>query len=213
MNRTLIEMARSMLSDAGLPNTYWGDAILHAAWIVNRIPTRALEGDITPYKSFYGVKPSLANLRIFGCKAYVHIPDEKRRKLDAKSLECVFIGFTPNKSGYRLLHRNTGRVLDSRDVFFDEGQGIRDRVRLELDPTPSPSPPAAEPAPLKTETPKDEDSEDDDQVEAILDDSDQESDHTPPQPLPPPPPEPRRSTRSHTAPICDNNDHYFVSPY
>ena len=101
----------------------------------------------------------------------------------------------------------------SRDVFFDEGQGIRDRVHLELDPTPSPSPPAAEPAPLKTETPKDEDSEDDNQVEAILDDSDQESDHTPPQPLSPPPPEPRRSTRSRTAPIHDDDNRYLVSSY
>ena len=113
-----------MLSDAGLPNTYWGDTILHAAWIINRIPTRALEGDITPYESFYGVKPSLTNLYIFGCKVYVHVPDKKCRKLDAKSLECVFIGFTPSKSGYRFLHHNTGRILNPCDVFFDEGQGI-----------------------------------------------------------------------------------------
>ena len=78
MNRTLIEMARAMLSDAGLPNTYWGDAILYATHILNRVPTHALDEDLTPHEAFTGNKPSVAHLRIFGCKAHVHVPDAKR---------------------------------------------------------------------------------------------------------------------------------------
>ena len=96
MNRTLVEMACTMLSDAGLPNTYWGDAILYTTHILNRVPTRALDGDLTPHEAFTGNKPSVMHLRIFGCKAHVHIPDTKWCKLDAKSIECVFLGFAEN---------------------------------------------------------------------------------------------------------------------
>ncbi|PSR73943.1 hypothetical protein PHLCEN_2v10250 [Hermanssonia centrifuga] len=100
MNRTLVEMARAMLHDAGLPNSYCGDAILHATYILNRVPTQALKGDITPHEVYLGAKPSVANLRIFGCKVFVYIPDEKRKKLDSKSLECTFLGYVENKSAY-----------------------------------------------------------------------------------------------------------------
>jgi transposase InsO family protein len=74
MNRTIVEMARAMLQDAGLPNSYWGDAVLYSAYILNRVPTRAIAGDITPHEAFTGYKPSVAHLRTFGCNAHVHIP-------------------------------------------------------------------------------------------------------------------------------------------
>lgn len=74
MNRTLVECARAMLNDASLPNKYWGDAVLHAAHIINRLPTRALDSNTTPHEAYTGNKPSLSHLRIFGCTAHAHIP-------------------------------------------------------------------------------------------------------------------------------------------
>ena len=120
MNRTLVESAWAMLKDAGLPNTYWGDAILHAVYILNRVLTWAIHGNIMPYERFTGNKLSIAHLRVFGCKAHVHVPDEKRCKLDAKSLECVHIGYADNKKAFLCLHRSTGRIFESRDVVFSE---------------------------------------------------------------------------------------------
>lgn len=74
MNRTIVECARAMLNDAGLPNKYWGDAVLHAAHIINRLPTKSLESKSTPYEAYTGNKPSVAHLRVFGCTAHAHIP-------------------------------------------------------------------------------------------------------------------------------------------
>ena len=112
MNRTLVEMAHAMLSDTGLPNIYWGDAILYAMHVLNRVPTHAIDGDLTPHKAFTGNKPSVAHLRIFGCRAHVHIPDEKQRKLDAKSIECIFLGFAENRKAYICVHHPSGHVFE-----------------------------------------------------------------------------------------------------
>lgn len=68
MNRTLVEMVRTMLSDAALPNKYWGDTIMFSAHILNWVPTCVISGDLTPFEAFTGNKPSVSHLRIFGCK-------------------------------------------------------------------------------------------------------------------------------------------------
>jgi hypothetical protein len=60
-------------------------------------------------------------LRIFGCTTHVHVPDEKRCKLDAKSLECIYLGYAENKKAFVCLHRPSSRILESRDVVFEEG--------------------------------------------------------------------------------------------
>ena len=112
MNRTLVESARSMLHDADLPNSYWADAVEYAAHIRNIVPTRALSGGI-PYTKWSGNSPDLSRFHIFGCKAYVHVPDEKRRKLDSKTVQCVFIGYVANKKAYRCIDRRTGTVYES----------------------------------------------------------------------------------------------------
>ncbi|KIK15365.1 hypothetical protein PISMIDRAFT_115244, partial [Pisolithus microcarpus 441] len=128
MNHTLVESARAMLSDhslptAGLPNKYWGDAILHVAHLQNHLPTRALEWHETLFKAYTGNKPSLSHLRIFRCEAHVHVPEEKHQKLDVKSLECTHLGFVENHKAYICLHQASERILKSQDVVFNEGGG------------------------------------------------------------------------------------------
>ena len=147
MNRTLVEMARCLLHDAGLPDSFWGYAVLHSARILNVLPSRALKRHITPEEAFTGNKPSLAQLRIFGCTAYAHIPKEKRQKLDVKTLQCIYIGYAENRKAYRLYHKPTRRVFESRNVTFDEGAGIvPSRITIEtgLPSTTSGSPPMTE---------------------------------------------------------------------
>jgi hypothetical protein len=69
---------------------------------------------------WYGKKPNLQHLRVFGCKAYVHIPDQKRPKLDAKSLPCIFIGYSDISKAYRFFDPASHCVHESRDAIFDE---------------------------------------------------------------------------------------------
>ncbi|GBE88792.1 Retrovirus-related Pol polyprotein from transposon TNT 1-94 [Sparassis crispa] len=181
MNRTIEEMARSMLNDAGLPNTYWGDAVLHAVHILNSVPTRTLPDNLTPHEAYTGNKPSMAHLRVFGCKAYVHVPKEKRQKLDSKMFECMHLGFAANRKAYRLVHRVTGRIVESRDVYFDEGTEVAPS-RVTIDVTPTQEAPDARPQLLPSPRPPRPTVEDvpdeDEDTPALLDvdDSDDEDD-------------------------------------
>src|SRR5882762_1942585 len=105
MNRTLVETARTLLADAALPNSYWFDAVEYAAYLQNIVPTRSLDEHTTPEEAWSGNKPNVSLTRVFGCKAFVHIPDKYRRKLDPKSLVCSFIGYGRNHRAY---HDNDG---------------------------------------------------------------------------------------------------------
>ena len=84
MNRTIQEMARSMIHGAGLSDIYWAEAVLTAVIIRNRSPKKAVQR-MTPYECFYRKKPDVSNFKVFGCTAYAHISKEKRRKWDVKS--------------------------------------------------------------------------------------------------------------------------------
>ena len=92
MNRTLMEKERIMLSGTVLGQEFWAEAMETTCYLVNRSPSSALE-DKTPNEVWIGKKPSLSHLRVFGCDAYVHVPKEKRTKLDNKSKRCIFIGY------------------------------------------------------------------------------------------------------------------------
>ncbi|PSC67043.1 retrotransposon Ty1-copia subclass [Micractinium conductrix] len=82
LNRTLWEKARPMLSDAGLPKHLWADAIVTANYLRNRSP---LSGrDKTPFELFYGTKPDVSHLRIFGATVFAHTPSALRTKLDPR---------------------------------------------------------------------------------------------------------------------------------
>ena len=125
-------MARALLRDASLRNTYWSFAVNHAAYVINRTPTRTLKQSITPFEAYTGNKPSVAHLQIFGCKGYVHVPDEKRQKLDKKTLKCAHLGYAEHKRAFILVHRSSGHIVESRDVHFDESELVEpSRVRIE----------------------------------------------------------------------------------
>ena len=81
----------------------WGDAILIASYLINRMPTCILKY-ITPLDYFKRTFPtcrinSNVPLNVFGCTVFVHIPNKFRSKLDPRAEKCVFIGYVPNKKG------------------------------------------------------------------------------------------------------------------
>lgn len=123
MNRTLVERAKSALIAAGLPKIFWAEAVSTVAYLINRSPTRG-HGK-TPEEIWTGVKPDLSHLKVFGCKAMMHVPKRFRRKFDSKSTEMIFVGYCENTKGYRLIHPVTRRLTISRDVVFIENQFIR----------------------------------------------------------------------------------------
>ena len=119
MNRTLIDMARTMLIAAKLGTEYWAEAIYTAAHIHNRRTTKRRK-HVTPQELWTGTAPSISHLRVFGCPAYVLQEKGKRNKFEPKSLPYIFLGYVEGTSTYRLYNPATKRLITSRDVIFDE---------------------------------------------------------------------------------------------
>ncbi len=119
INRTIFEMARSLLSHCGLPKEFWSDAVNYSIHIRNRCLT-TVNNDKSPFEMWTGQKPSVAHIRIFGCDAYMHVKDADRSKLDDKSIECVLIGYSDYNRGYKLYSVHNKKVYYSRDVVFNE---------------------------------------------------------------------------------------------
>ena len=118
-NRTILNMVRSMLAKSLVPKVFWPEAVNWSVHILNRSPTFAVQ-NMTPEEAWSGRKPSVDHLRIFGCIAFAHIPDEKRKKLDDKSEKCVFLGVSEVSKAYKLFNPFTKKIIISRDVVFDE---------------------------------------------------------------------------------------------
>jgi hypothetical protein len=123
LNQTLLVKVRSMLLDSGLPNRCWAEALNTANYLRNRSPVRGL--DATPFERFFGSKPDLGHLRVFGSLGFALIPQQFRRKLDPTAEECWLVGYEPG-GAYRVLLRG-GAVQVKRDVTWDESVVYKQR--------------------------------------------------------------------------------------
>nr|GFA23930.1 zinc finger, CCHC-type [Tanacetum cinerariifolium] len=118
-NRTVLSTMRSMMKAMKLPLTFWAEAVRHAIYILNRVPTRPLI-DKTPYEALYNRKPNLENLRIFGCTAYVKITIPHLKKLDDRSIPLIYLGVEEGSKACRLYDPIAKKKHVSRDVKFME---------------------------------------------------------------------------------------------
>lgn len=111
-----------------VPKYLWGDAVLTACYLINRLPTRVLKYQ-SPLEYFKLIYPSSRitsniQLKVFGWTVFVHIPDHLRSKLDPRSEKCVFLGYAPNKKGYKCFNPQTKKFHVSMDVIFLENQSL-----------------------------------------------------------------------------------------
>ncbi|CAL9011929.1 unnamed protein product, partial [Prunus brigantina] len=111
-----MDMVRLMMSYTNLPVSFWGYALQTAAYLLNRVPSKSVPK--TPYEMWFGRKPSLNHLKIWGCSAYVKKHDID--KLDARSEMCRFIGYLKETLGYYFSHPNEQKVLVARSARFLE---------------------------------------------------------------------------------------------
>ena len=121
-NRTIMEAARSMQTAAALPKSYWGLAVQTAVYLRNRSPSRVL-GNVTPFEAYYGVKPDLSHLRVFGCTAHTLDTSKHRDKLTSKTAALIMVGYSNTvKRGLRLLNPATNKIVDrlAGEVWCEE---------------------------------------------------------------------------------------------
>ncbi|GMF25303.1 unnamed protein product [Phytophthora fragariaefolia] len=119
MNRTLVEMARSMLYHRGMAREWWGDALRTAVYVTNRVPNTA-RPQSTPLEVFTGHKPDLSNLRVFGSRGFVHVDKSRRSKWDARAHACIFLGYAAGSKAYRVWDVEDERVVTTRTVVLAE---------------------------------------------------------------------------------------------
>ena len=88
-----MEAAKEMLHDQNLPMHLWVEAAREVVNVQNYNPHRVIENK-TPEEVFFGKKPEVSHLRIFGCPMYIHIPKEKKTKLDPSGKKGIFMGYS-----------------------------------------------------------------------------------------------------------------------
>ena len=117
-NRIFDEGITSMLNEARLPGSFWGDALGAFIHTLNRSPTSSLRG--VTHEAWFNRKPSVSHFRVFGCQAYVHVQKTKRKSFESKTRCGIFIGYPPDFKGWKVYDPLTQKTLISRDVIFDE---------------------------------------------------------------------------------------------
>ena len=117
-HRHLLNVARALLFQSGLPLNMWHECVLTAAYLINRTPSSVLNGK-TPYDLVHGFFPNLEHLRNFGCLCFAVIPNMSD-KFASRAQKCVFLGYSNSKKGYKLLNLDTKQWFVSRDVKFYE---------------------------------------------------------------------------------------------
>lgn len=135
LNRTIIEKARCLLFEAGLEKRFWAEAVNTACYLRNRSAVSNIPK--TPYEIFFGRKPDLSHIRIFGSTAMTHIPKEKRRKWDKKSTKSILVGYSETTKGYRLYNPETNKITTSRDVHVIEPKSRYDDINFYVEQNPT----------------------------------------------------------------------------
>jgi hypothetical protein len=100
-NRSIIEAMKAMIHDQGLPMHLWAEDSSTTVYVHNRSPHKIL-GNKTPKEVFTGKKPEISHLRIFGCPVFIHVPKEKRTKLEPSGKKGTFVGYNETSKAYRI---------------------------------------------------------------------------------------------------------------
>ena len=115
-NRTLLDMVRSMMSQAMLPISLWGYALETAAYILNKVPSKSVSS--TPYEIWKKKKPDFKHIKAWGCPAHVKKHDPE--KLESRTDKCRFVGYPKQTFGYYFYHPSEQRVFVAKRAVFLE---------------------------------------------------------------------------------------------
>lgn len=134
-NRHILEVARSLMFTTHVPKHFWGEAVLTATYLINRMPSRILQFK-SPYDTLLHTFPTTRVLttlpfKVFGCSAFVHVHAQHRSKLDPKALKCIFVGYSSNQKGYKCYSPVTRSFYNSMDVTFFEHQPFYSKVDIQ----------------------------------------------------------------------------------
>jgi hypothetical protein len=138
-NRTLLDMARTMLDEYKTPDRFWAEAIITACYSIKRLYLHRILKK-TSYELLTGKKPHVSYFRVFGSKCFILVKRGRKSKFAPKAVEVFLLGYDSNTRAYRVFNKSTGLVEVSCDIVFDETNGSQvEQVDLdELDDEEAP---------------------------------------------------------------------------
>jgi hypothetical protein len=108
-----------MLEAIDIPMCLWEKAAMEVVYVQNILSHSALRFNTTE-EMFTGKKPEVSHLKIFGCPVFIHIPKEKRNKLEPSGKKGIFVGYCEVSKAFRIYIPGHRHIEISRDVTFDE---------------------------------------------------------------------------------------------
>nr|XP_043620166.1 uncharacterized protein LOC122592014 [Erigeron canadensis] len=114
----LLNVARALMFQGGLPLNMWNECVLTACYLINRLPSSVLNGK-SPYELFFKSQPNLSHFKVFGCLCFATILNNFD-KFSSKSEKCILLGYANAKKRYKLLSIEHNNILYYRDVKFYE---------------------------------------------------------------------------------------------
>ncbi|KAL0451846.1 UNVERIFIED_CONTAM: Retrovirus-related Pol polyprotein from transposon RE1 [Sesamum latifolium] len=118
-HRHLLQIARALMFESGLPRQFWGDSVLTATHIINKLPSPKLAWK-SPFELLYNTAPSYDRLRTFGCLCFASNVNPHKSKFDPRAYRCIFIGYIHGQKGYKVFDIANNVTYVSRDVVFHE---------------------------------------------------------------------------------------------
>jgi hypothetical protein len=118
-HRHIVEVGLSLLAYASMPLKYWDEAFLTAVYLINHLPSKVIQSQ-TPMERLFGKSGDYSLLRIFGCACWPNLHPYNKHKLEFRSKQYVFLGYSNLHKGYKCLDISTGRLYIFRDIVFDE---------------------------------------------------------------------------------------------
>src|SRR5258707_6941900 len=132
----MAEGVTAMLSESGLPASFWGEALASYVHVWNRLPTSAISKATTPFELSHGSKPDVGDLRVWGCTAYVHVQRDQRQSLEPHMCKLVFIGYPTGYKGWKFWDLTSKCSIICERADFDERYFP---ARKDASPIPIPS--------------------------------------------------------------------------
>jgi hypothetical protein len=116
-----MEVVKAIINDQHLPMNLWEEATKTTMYVQNISPHKVIENK-TPEEMFSGEKSEVSHLRIFGCHVFVHVPKEKRTKLDPSGKDGIFVDYNDISKAYMIYIPSHRKVDISRDDTFNESE-------------------------------------------------------------------------------------------
>ena len=124
----ILDTVRALLLSSKVPVPFWGEAVLIATHVINRIPSPTISNQ-TPYERLFGSLPHYQHLRSFGFAYFVLLQPHEHNKLNPRSHLCCFLGYGETKKGYRYYDPIAHRHRISHHVVFREHRLFTELLR------------------------------------------------------------------------------------